>query len=199
MSLDERQVGVQKQLPKRRVPWPPLQAPSCRCLTRPGHPGRGGRPTRTGGISQPGPHLPPHPKLCCKGSSSYTLRAGRRPGRPRSPQQLNSMGSSWGLWPCTARDGAERNVQPMTQTPPWVKDRRGGRSQAEQVHLVPPKLEGADSWWPRRHSQQKVDLRRILSRLTQVCINAHVVGAKPQLLKPTPKKSSIVLRPLTHS
>lgn len=117
----------------------------------------------------------------------------------RSPQQLNGMGSSWGLWPCTARDGAERNVQPMTQTPPWVKDRRGGRSQAEQVHLVPPKLEGADSWWPRRHSQQKVDLRRILSRLTQVCINAHVVGAKPQLLKPTPKKSSIVLRPLTHS
>ena len=198
----KRGVGVQKQLPKRRVPRPPLQAPSCRCLARPGHPGRGGRPTCTGGISQPGPHLPPHPKLCCKGSSSYTLRACRRTGRPRSPQRLNDTGSSWGLWPCTARDGAERNVQP-SQTRPWVKDRRGGRSRAEQVHRAPPKLEGANSWWPRRHSQQKVDLRRILQDShrsdTQVSINAHLVGAKLQLLKPTPEKSSFVLRPLIHS
>lgn len=158
----------------------------------------GGRPARVGSAS-PAPTSHPPTKLCCKGSSSYTLRACRRTGRPRYHSGRTAR-LLLGAVAAHSETGQSGTYNPgPSQTPPCVKDKRGGRSRAEQVHRVPPELEGANSWWPGRHSQQKVDLRRIHPRLTQVSINAHPVGAKLQLLKPTSEKSSIALRPLIHS
>ena len=73
-ALDEKGRVKQQLSPMSHGPPPPGPSLDAAWLGQ-AILGEGGGQTHTGGVSQPSPHLPPHPKLPCKGSSSYTLRA----------------------------------------------------------------------------------------------------------------------------
>lgn len=191
---------MQKQLPKHRVPWPPLQAP---LLPLPGSArpswARGeADPHRWGQSAWPPPPTPPqavpqgvqqlHPQGLSENRPAQVNAAAERHGLLLGAVAVHSKRR--GRAECTSHD-------PARHRPGWRTNGEAACGQNRcigcRLNLKVPTAGGPAESGPEAHSSKthRSDM--------QASINAHPVGAKLELLKPTSEKSSIALRPLIHS